>query len=226
MGIPQHYSRDIAQRCQSLISNLRPVIQRGLPGDADFRGPLSTTFLLAMATPMIVLPFERLFKPARPGALYAGDDRHLDRALAREVSNVLGPARTFGAAPFVAPGQWSYFPAYPYFNVAGGWPDDLLESLRTPEAVERADGAPAERVLSDLRNALAHGGVAYLNAEGRQTEGDVAMLASAGVGPGRATLNILRVSEDDFCSFLMAWADWLTRRRLQRALNGLDPLAA
>ena len=35
---PEHYSRDIAQRCESLIRHLYPVIGRGLPDDAKFGG--------------------------------------------------------------------------------------------------------------------------------------------------------------------------------------------
>jgi hypothetical protein len=220
--IPQHYSRDIAQRCQTLIRDLRSAVQGGLPGDAQFGGELSTTFLLAMATPMLVLPIERLFKPARPGASQVGDDRRLDPDLAREVDDVFGS--TFSAAPFVVPGRWGYVPGYPYFNVANIWPGGLLESLGMSDAFRRADGAPAAVVLRDLRNALAHGGIAYLDADGRQAEANAAMLAFAGVS--RTGLNILRVSEDDFCSFLMAWADWLAHPPIRRALNELDPLAA
>ena len=55
MGLPNHYSRDIVIRCESLIRHLLPKIEQGLPDDVRFGGPLRTTFLLAMATPMIVL---------------------------------------------------------------------------------------------------------------------------------------------------------------------------
>ena len=93
-----------------------------------------------------------------------------------------------------------------------------------------ADGALARRFLLDLRNALAHGGIAYLDAYGRQARGgSAAMLAFAGtVQENRRLvgLNTLRVSEDDFCSFLMAWADWLARTPIREALDSLDPLAA
>lgn len=228
--IPEHYSRDIAQRCQSLIRELRPVVQRGLAGDRQFGGPLGTTFLLALATPMIVLPIERIFKPAEAGAAQAGDDRELDPALADEVADVLGPARTFGAAPFAVHGHWTYVSGYRPFNIADTWPADLLQDLAAPDACARASDAPAARILRDLRNGLAHGGIAYLDADGRQTDRPAAMLAFAGTRTDRSRrlvgLNILRISEDDFCSFLMAWADWLSQPRLRTMLNRLDPLAA
>ncbi len=38
----------------------------------------------------------------------------------------------------------------------------------------------AFQILTDLRNALAHGGIAYLDEKGRQTDSQAAMLAFAG----------------------------------------------
>ncbi len=139
MGIPEHYSRDIAQRCQGLIRHVRPVVEAGLPEDQEFGGQLGTTFLLAMATPMIVLPIERIFKPARSKAVVAGDDRELDPALAQEVDDVLGSARRFADAPFVTPGRWSYVPNYQPFKLADYWPLDLLDMLGSEAAFAEAD---------------------------------------------------------------------------------------
>ena len=208
MTIPNHYSRDISVRCQSLIRHLLPIINDGLPDDAQFGGPLRTTFLLAMATPMIVLPIERIFKPANANAVQAGDDRELDPALADTVAEVLGGGRTFGEAPFAANMRWSYVQQYRRINIADDWPDDLLGSLGTPRAMDAARNAPAKRILLDLRNALAHGGVTYLDEEGRNTHGQAAMFAFAGAKTRNreiVSLNILRVQEDGFCAFLAAW---------------------
>ena len=228
--IPEHYSRDIAQRCGSLIRYLRPIVQQGLPDDLQYHGPLNTTFLLALATPMIVLPIERIFKPADPRATHAADDRDIDPALSREVDEVLGPTRRFGTAPFVVAGRWSYVPGYRPFNLASTWPDDLLQGLGTPHASTDADSALTSRLLRDLRNALAHGGIAYLDATGTQTDSNAAMLAFAGTKLDRkgrlVGLNVLRVSEEDFCTFLLAWSNWLATPRIREALNRMDPLAA
>ena len=49
--IPEHYARDIVERCDSLIESLLPVVMRD--SDTRFGGPLGTTFLTAMSTPMI-----------------------------------------------------------------------------------------------------------------------------------------------------------------------------
>ncbi|GAB4228015.1 MAG: hypothetical protein Kow0032_07820 [Methyloligellaceae bacterium] len=229
MGIPQHYSRDIAQRCQALIRHLRPIVQEGLPDDHQFGGPLATTFLLAMATPMIVLPVERIFKPVRAGADVPADDRQLDPALADAVGQVLGPERAFADAPFYVRGRWSYAPGAPPFKLADNWPYELLERLGSDAAFAEADITPAQRILLDLRNALAHGGIAYLDANGHATDGEAAMLAfaSARTRNGRVTgVNVLRAHQDDFCDFVLAWADWLAGSRAAGMLNEQDPIAA
>ncbi len=229
MTVPNHYSRDIAVRCQSLIHHLLPKINEGLPDDARFGGPLRTTFLLAMATPMIVLPIERIFKPGNPNAAQAGDDRELDPALADTVAEVFGHARTFGDAPFSANMKWSYVQGCPPFNVAGDWPHDLLYSLGTPQAIDAARNAPASRILLDLRNALAHGGVAYLDKDGRNTHGQAAMFAFVGTKTRNSQivgLNILRVHEDDFGAFLAAWTEWLAQTPVLDGLSNQSPVAA
>lgn len=220
---PAHYSRDIVQRCQSLLRNLRPVVQHGLPDDPKFGGTLDTTFLIALATPMIVLPVERIFKTARPGATQAGDDRQLDSSLTQELDNVFGPGREFGSAPFTVRSRWSYVPGCKPFNIAKDWTDDLLEALGKPEAFQKADSALTSRVILDLRNALAHGGIVYLDADGKQTDRPVAMLAFVSATTNRSRqlvgLNILRVSQDDFFTFLTAWAGWLAEPVIKKAVN-------
>jgi hypothetical protein len=229
MTAPEHYSRDVVLRCQSLIHHLLPSIDDGLPDEAQFGGPLRTTFLLAMATPMIVLPIERLFKPAAGNTAQAGDDRELDPALAEEVHDVLGEGRLFGEAPFLTK-AWSYVEGYPPFNIAHDWPHDLLTSLAKPEAIEVAQKTPARRVLLDLRNALAHGGIAYLDEEGRNSRAQTAMFGFVGTKKKNGQivgLNVLRVHQDDFGAFLDTWTKWLNNEtRVLSVLSEHPPIAA
>ena len=229
MTAPDHYSREIAVRCQNLILHLLPKINEGLPDDPQFGGPLRTTFLLAMATPMIVLPIERIFKPATRHAPQVGDDREFDPALAEAVGNILGGSRTFSDAPFFANTEWSYVQGWPPFNVAGDWPHELLGSLGTPQAIDAARNAPASHILLVLRNALAHGGVAYLDEAGLNTRDQAAMFAFVGTQTRNGQivgLNILRVHEDDFGAFLAAWTEWLARTPVLDALSNQSPVAA
>lgn len=231
MGRPEHYSRDIVSRCRSLIRNLMPNVLEGLPDDARHGGPLQTTFLLAMATPMIVLPIERMFKPAEPNPVYVADDRELDQDLAKDLDDVFGNGKTFGNAPFVSQGTWSYVQARPPFNIAEPWPHDLLEALSGREAARAADAAPARRLMLDLRNALAHGGVVYLDKNGFNAYGQAEMFAFVGaVMQNRrvSAINILRIHQIDFALFLEAWADWLARQpnNVIDVLNARSPVAA
>ncbi len=215
--IPEHYSRDIAQRCHSLIRHVLPTIQQGLPDDTKFGGPLETTFLLAMATPMVVIPIERLHTPAEY-PIQVGDDRALDPDLTDKVSSVFGADRKFCDTPFGAHGGWSYVPAYsPVFNLADGCPADLLNALGTEDSAQRARNAPTSVILRVLRNGLAHGGVAYLDGNGMNTDRQAAMFAFIATEKDTRRrvvgLNVLRVSQSDFCSYLTAWADWLAQSR-------------
>jgi hypothetical protein len=221
--LPQHYSRDIVKRCHTLLGRLLPLIERGHPDDRKFGGPLSTTFMLAMATPMIVLPLERIHKPAtRRGQV--GDDREVDVALAQEVAAVLGGDRRFGDSPFGSGGSWSYIPTYnPHFNLANPLPQELVERLASREAAERAKTAPTAVILNVLRNGLAHGGVAYLNGDGRTSDGVAAMFAFVSTARDDRRriigLDVLRIGQADFLSFLTKWAEWLEPSEISRALS-------
>ena len=66
MGRPTHYSSEIPIRCQALIAMLRDKVQEESDPDGRWGGPLRTTFLVAMATPMVVLPIERHLPRMKP----------------------------------------------------------------------------------------------------------------------------------------------------------------
>lgn len=207
MGIPEHFSHDIAQRCRFLIQELQPRLDE-LKSD-KFGGPLRTTFLLAMATPMIVLPVDRIFQPGQ-GRVRVADDTFLSPDLAQHVKNALGDEQVFATAPFFETGSWRYVADHPPFNVAEGLPDELQEHLSTENAIQSAREASTKSIIVDLRNALAHGGVAYLDRYGRTAEREAAMLAFVAKKSQKSeNLNVLRIHEVAFRSFLMAWADWL-----------------
>lgn len=216
--IPAHYARDIVERCDSLIDSLLPLVMRD--SATRFGGPLGTTFLVAMSTPMILLPLERMLKPADRDAV--ADDRCVDETLGKAVTDALSPTAIFGDAPFAREGAWSYVPGHPPFNLAKRIPQGLVEDLSGAPARRAAMDASAVRILTDLRNALAHGGIAYLDEKGRQTESQVAMLAFVGavMKKGRITgVNVLRVHERDYREFLASWASWLRHAGVTTALN-------
>jgi hypothetical protein len=224
MGRPKHYSLEIAWRCQRLIEQFSDRIGEDQRLVDEWGGPLHTTFLLAMSTPMIVLPMERLFKPAF-GHAGVADDRPLDHSVGDRVRATFADERPFRDAGFFVPSTWSYVPEFPYFPVAPAWPQEAFESLARSEAVEAAAAAPAADIMKCLRNALSHGGIAYLDEAGRQTDDATNMLGFAAFPRhnDRAHLRLLRISVEGYQQFLRAWAEWLADSGVQSTLDDRGP---
>lgn len=230
MGRPAHYSIDVVARCRSLLEHLLPTVSKGLPDDKQFGGPLTTTFLLAMATPIIGLPVERIFKPTQPGDIIA-DDTALNEHLTKEVLRVFDDKLPFAEAPFAGKADWRLLRAVPPFNIAVWEAAQHFEALAEVQARKAAQQASAQFMLRHLRNALAHGGVVYLDAEGRMQADKAEMLAFVSAKKDRKTgkiagLHISRVSEGDFFVFLLLWADWIEKSGLSGALAAEPLLAA
>lgn len=228
MGTPGHYSRDVVVRCQHLIEECLPLVQASR--NRKFGGPLSTTFLLAMATPMIILPIERIIQPGQRTSRRAGkrvaDERIRDKKLSERMDEFC--KKPFGATEFGRRSHWSRVSGFQYFNTAGWWPDELLGMLGGAKAIEDCNSVSALDVLKDLRNALAHGAIAYLNAAGNHVEGDEAAMLAFGAfnGGDQSSLNVLRISEAHFRSFLAAWSDWLSSTAIPDVLNEAGVAAA
>lgn len=98
MGRPTKYSVELPARCQALIDRYGQQIVVDADPNDGFEGPLLTTFLLAMATPMLVLPLERIFRPAVWGDPGVADDLALDERLGDRVKQVDVPLSFHPAA--------------------------------------------------------------------------------------------------------------------------------
>jgi hypothetical protein len=225
MGRPTHYSVELPTRCQALIDRYGAQIGAETDAEDGFNGPLKTTFLLAMATPMVVLPLERIFRPAVWGDRGVADDLALDAGLGGRVAEILGGRRAFGDAPFYRDGGWAYTAMCPAFEVGRDWPAEQLQALASPDAVESARQAAASEVLMVLRNGLAHGGVTYLDRDGRHTLSATHMLGFAAFPSrhDRKHLRLLRVGVEDFQTFLGLWAGWLRESGAADALQAKGP---
>jgi hypothetical protein len=223
MSRPTHFSTEIATRCQRLIERLSLQVEQDLELAAEFRGPLRTTFLLAMSTPMVVLPMERLYKPIL-GRAGVADDTRLDPDTEGRVRTTFD-GKLFGETPFFRAGDWSYVGATPSFSVADPWPSRAFDELDRPEALAAAEGASAKDVLECLRNALSHGGVAYLDVRGRQSEDATNMLGFASYPSSRRTreLRLLRITVDGYQAFLGLWSKWLAESGVENILTYEGP---
>jgi hypothetical protein len=186
--------------------------------------------------PIINIPTERIEKHLGLGdAEGYVDDRHLSRHATEEFKNVLRRGR-FGQAPFFQPNAWRF---YQYegepINIARGLPEAIAVELEKNEAGDRAAAMPASQWLGVLRNALAHGGIVYLDEHGRSSrDAPVKMLGFVNgrfldgrcphekSKPCRAErvqngLNILRINEVDFRDFLRRWVIWMQESGLAQA---------
>ncbi len=221
MGLAQHYSLDLPERCLVLLEELWPYAEKTTLPREQHLGPLTTTFLLALATPIITLPIERVQRH-RAGAGYA-DDRPLDPHVAAAVDAALN-GHPFRRSPFFEGGEWRYF-EMPYrdnINIARRLPEEAIQGLAANDAASKADRMPAEQWATCVRNALAHGGIAYLDATGAQSHdarAEALVFVSAKyprsaepVPPEK--LRFLRISEKEFYSFLRRWVDWLQESKL------------
>ena len=223
MGNPSIYSLELPNRCLALIDTLWANVEHyGHLGDR-FGGPLTTTFLLAMATPAIVVPVERML------TWWDGDRNADDRALQVEIAARLkaefDQKRDFSDAPFFNHGDgWRYVYWEQRFNIAHGLPDELAKALNDDKATN-AKGIEAIEAIRALRNALAHAVIAYLNEDGFSehgaTTGMLAFVSEKRDDKDRRKVlgyHVLRIPEAGFRSFLHRWVKWLNDTGVARAI--------
>jgi hypothetical protein len=218
MGQPTHYALELADRCQSLITQLWPKVSEGLSDDGRFSGPLTTTFLLGMATPMLLLPLERMDS----GSPYrvANDEVLAPKIAAAFRAELHKRIKDSLFANF----DWRYTDNVDAFNISDGFDADLCQELRDDAARIAAREKSLECILRIMRNGLAHGGIVYLDGDGWQSNGSAEMLAFVrSHGPNRRRglekrYSVVRLAEDDLRSFLANWCEWLQKVGIADAL--------
>jgi hypothetical protein len=223
LGNPAHYGRALPQRCLQLIDGLWDQAEQILQAHRPELGPLTSTFLLSMSMPIINLPIERIERHRDKQERGYADDSAKDPKLSKAIFNALG-GQELRRAPFYSRGSWSFCEAG-IFNISDGLPAEYATTLATPEAEKKASKMPGSQWSSILRNAMAHGGIAYLDHTGHYAyEAPVGMyLFVSGKfdeidGEEKLIgLNLLRISEANYRNFLRAWVKWLEQ-------HGLDEL--
>jgi len=212
MGNPRNYSLELPDRCLALIYGLWDGVLRAKGHAERYGGPLTNTFLLAMATPMILLPVERILNEWDGDR--SADDRPLDPATVSRLHEAFDRDPSFGAAAFFhLEDGWSYVFVADRFNIARGLPDELAVGLTKGDAFTAVASLDAMEAMRAIRNVLSHGGVGFLNQDGFSSHGEIStMLAIVGEKTVRRKLegcHVLRISETGFRSFLHRWVKWL-----------------
>lgn len=124
-------------------------------------------------------------------------------------------------APFFAAGEWRFARCEkpPFPNIARGVPEPIAIELDSDKGALNAINMDASQWCSILRNALAHGGIAYLDDRGRSSyDKPVKMYAFVSGSYDRdskedpkplTAVNFLRISENGYFDFLRRWVSWL-----------------
>ncbi len=213
MGNPQNFSIDVPRRCQILLEQLWPLVSNKSDGRIL---PLNASFLLALSTPMVNLPIERIWKPQKGRAVGHLNDAVLDATLARAVKADIGESAV-AKAPFYNVGAWRYHylpkdAALPDLSKQG-LPMDIQQALAADLALTAAGALATETFCSILRNGLAHGGVLYLDSQGQTTEGApvtrFCFVSTKQKDRAVVGLHFLQITMKDYRAFLGNWVDWL-----------------
>eukprot|EP01037_Dinobryon_pediforme_P020648 gene20648-21323_t len=104
MGNPQNFSIDVPRRCQILLEQLWPSVSNKADGCSL---PLNASFLLAISTPMVNLPIERIWKPQNGRAVGHLNDAVLNASLAKAIKADIGQG-VVAKAPFYRADTWRY----------------------------------------------------------------------------------------------------------------------
>jgi hypothetical protein len=203
--IPRRFVVEYPERCLRLLEMLEPQARKE---------ELIGSFSLLVASAAFLIPYERM-KSAHPMRKEGDDD--LTKAL-----RSLDRKHKFLSAPFwpsADHGAWRFSRIMKNANDTRNWRD---QKGFHPMA-EKAENSIAERmageVLRVIRNALAHGNVVYLNADGHEEEdtkveylGFLSRYEESGDEKKIAeTYRLVATTEDAFLEFVKAWAMWISK---------------
>ncbi len=228
MGNPRNYSLELPERCLLLLDRLWPHARATFQAEQPDLGPLTSTFLISMSIPIINLPIERIDRRRGDEGQHYASDRPINPAAVSAIDETLQKS-SLRNAPFFEEGAWRYISCGepPFPNIAKGLPEGIADGLGSEYAAKNAAEMPASQWCSILRNALAHGGIAYLNEQGRSSFGEPVKMYAFVSGkydqeskksPKPLTaVNFLRISEIDYRKFLNLWVVWLQDSGIARA---------
>lgn len=202
------YGRELALRAHVLLKQLEGEAKE-TPGDGPSIGSLYPTFLLSMAMPIIIQPYERfLATKAHRNRLFVDFDGYSEGsklAIALgELSSEDGLADTpLGDVP------WRFAFLRTNYMLSQGMPKELSERLREPKAENAARRKSPGKIFAHLRHALAHGSIVYLDKDWKPSlYGPVKYFLFVNA-PNQTLTEFLLISVEDFRRFIGSWAGWL-----------------
>jgi hypothetical protein len=202
--IPARFIVEYPQRCLELIK-----LFEGQVRERDLVG----SFSLLAAAAVFVIPYERMGSKAPLGRQERDTD--LMKAL-KSLDKV-----KFADAPFwegQPPGDWRLSRIVTEANDTFGWRDNDDLHPMAAEAKNVVSKSMVSKVLRVIRNALAHGNVVYLNADGFEAgESRVQYLGflsryeeTPEEREKTETYRLVATTEDEFLRFVKQWAAWVS----------------
>jgi len=198
---PERFATEYPERCLELLDALEPVAR-----EKDLYG----TFSIMLASSILLVPWERV-RNSHPLTQEHGGKLQVSL---QELKRQRWPeARFWNRAN---PGDWRFSRIMGDPNNVRDWQDNEGRPSFGPEA-NTIGKRNADEVFRVLRNALAHGNILYLDAEGRETPGHrvehLAFLSrceeSEDQKRNAETYRLVTVREEDFMTFIRAWARWV-----------------
>jgi hypothetical protein len=202
--IPVRFAVEYPERCLRLLEELEPSARKH---------ELVGSFSILVASSAILIPYERM--QSRHPMHKRARDSDLSRAL-----RSLDKKELFSSAQFwkgSSPGDWRFSRILTEPNDTRGWRDDDKRHPMALDAKNTIEDRKAGEVLRVIRNALAHGNIAYLNANGFEEQGTrVAFIAflsryeeTEANRKLAETYRLVVTTEENFLHFIRKWTGWV-----------------
>lgn len=205
------YGREIALRAHQLLSELEHLAKNVI-GEEPSDGSLRPTFLLTMAMPIIIQPYERFFRDPskfRTTLMREFDGYSPHSRLAKGLDKLKAMTSLEGSPFSDVEWRFAHLKSEYGYKLADGMTQALRGYLKQSSALKKANEKAPKFVLEHLRHAMAHGSIMYLNEKWEPSlYGPVKFFLFANARP-EGKVDFLLVSVEEFLVFITSWAAWL-----------------
>jgi hypothetical protein len=213
------YGRELALRAHELLTRLEPEAKE-TPGQAPSIGSLYPTFLLSMAVPIIIQPYERFLakKDNKEARIVVDFDGYSKGSSLAQGLAELKSMKTLSGSPFDNIG-WRYaqLKSSVGYKLACGMTAELRTFLKDKRSAEKAMSKSPTMIIEHLRHSMAHGSIVYLGEDWEPSlYGPVQFFLFANLRLN-GNVDFLLISIDEFKTFISKWAKWLEDREYDRS---------
>lgn len=205
------YGRELPIRAHQLLDELG-AFARKISAEGPSTGSLYPTFLLTMATPIIIQPYERFFagKGDQSERIISEFDGYPQYSgLATALKDLKSRQSLDGTPMGVVEWKFAFLKASSDYKLADGINPELQYLLKDPKAIDMAKRKSPKNILEHLRHAMAHGTIIYLDADINPALYGGAEFFLFANARTKGKVDFLLISVSDFKKFISSWAEWL-----------------